>query len=501
MVANSMQNTILRRPPRQLYGDTLGFKCPNHTPEGLDAGLVLHLCLLASVSERGGDAAAVEDAILSCDGVTRLRYETAVDAGETHVLLNGRVFATTREPARLRKELVQKRRSGLLHPHVGVAWMPGRPCLEVNADHGRLLRPLLVVADGELAADTPGFAALLAAGHMELLDAAELDCCLVAMSQHDMTPRTTHMELHGTAMLSSVALMTPYADHNQAPRNVFSCKQSTACASLYAGNFEARWDASVDLLHHGQRPLATTRFATAFGVDDMPYGENAIVAIMTCSGYNMEDSVMMNAAAVERGLFETTHLTTHAVDEGPGERFAHPLTSGCTDVRDALFDKLDAQGLPVLGADIRRGDALVGKVASDAGDRTVVADVTVHGTVAKVAVIPTSKGARRCKVRLADHRRPTVGDKFSSRHGQKGIVGRLVAPEDMPWTEDGVVPDIVINPHCLPSRMTVGQILEALFCKAAALDGASADATPFMKHDLAAAERRLTAAGKHAHGD
>ena len=324
------------------------------------------------------------------------------------------------------------------------------------------------------------------------------------MHPADIGPRTTHMEFHGTAMLSTVSLMTPYANHNQAPRNVFSCKQTTACASLYSSVFTDRWDVSVDLLHHAQRPLVTTRFATRFHANEMPYGENAIVAIMAASGYNMEDSVMMNAHAVQRGLFQTTHMTTVSCDEEGRERFCNPMASGCTNIKEAAFNKIDGMGLPIPGAHVDTGDVLVGKASpgpEGLEDRSLVADITIHGTVLKSTVVSIAKGARKCKVRLGDMRYPTVGDKFASRHGQKGIIGRLVQPEDMPWTEDGIVPDVVINPHCLPSRMTVGHVLEALFAKASALDGRSSDATAFMKHDLAAAGDRIAAAGKDANGD
>ena len=537
MVVNPLKKGLMSRKPRQLHSDTFGFKCPNHTPEGLEAGLVQHMALTSKISGRNVDVDLVKAAILDAGA-------KAASVG-TGVVVDGIIFAMTDDPPSLRQKLVDARRAGDLDPEVSVAWIPGSAVL-VNTDGGRWMRPLLIVRDGKLVVQTPGFSEHLpptkapetlpgssksersskrsdrskpkslearseddaqsggASAGIEYLDAYEIDCCMIAMHPEEIGPLTTHMEFHGTAMLSTVSLMTPYANHNQAPRNVFSCKQTTACASLYSSVFSDRWDVSVDLLHHAQRPLVTTRLATRFHANDMPYGENAIVAIMAASGYNMEDSVMMNAHAVQRGLFQTTHMTTVSCEEEGRERFCNPMASGCGAIKEAAFNKIDGMGLPIPGAFIETGDVLVGKASPGAEgleDRSLVADITIHGTVLKSAVVPIAKGARKCKVRLGDMRYPTVGDKFASRHGQKGIIGRLVQPEDMPWTEDGIVPDVIINPHCLPSRMTVGHVLEALFAKASVLDGRASDATAFMKHDLAEAGDRIAACGKESNGD
>jgi len=491
-VTNPMPPGILSRGPRELHGDTFGYICPSHTPEGRNVGLVRHMCLLMSVSVE----TSVDDALkaLKRCGARPLGVDSDFSAG-TCVTINDVLAAVVDDPLECRDAMIVARRSGAIPPDVSVAWLPGG-LLEVRCDAGRMLRPLLVVRDGSPVAQTPGFAELQPAA-LELVDPHEMECCRVAMTREDLEPRTTHMELHGSAMLSATALMTPYSDHNAATRNVFSCKQMTACASLYASNFAERSDALVDLLHYGQRALVTTRHARAFHCDLMPYGENAIVAIMCASGYNQEDSIIMNEAAVQRGLFHTTHSDVIVADEEG--RFAHPLSAGCVRLRGARFDKIDGDGLPLRGVSLEPGDVVVGRVGASGEDSSVVADVTTHGVVAKVDLIQGSP--RRCKVTLADFRPPTVGDKFASRHGQKGIVGRLMPEADMPWTADGMVPDLIINPHALPSRMTVGQILEALFAKAAACDGDDADGTPFMEHDVAAAGARLAARQRDAQGD
>lgn len=502
-VTSSMRHTLLRRPPRALFGDTYGYTCPNHTPEGLHVGLVRHFTLLSEVSARGVDVAEVKAGLVEA-GV--LAAATSLDfvgvKGAVPVVVDGKVFGTAADPRAVVSDMRSRRRTGTIHPHVSVSIMPGDH-LEVHADGGRVLRPLFIADEGALVARQPGWNDLLkgsddAPAAIELVDPYEMECCLVAQSPASVGSMHTHAEINGNAIFSSVALLAPFADHNPSPRNVFSCKQATACASLYATNFALRDDTGVDLLHHGQRPLVSTRVARAFGVDEMPYGENAVIAIMCFSGYNQEDSVIFNAAAVQRGLFSTTHYVTLTCDEDGKERFAHPLAAGSVRAKGARYDTIDGNGLPILGSELHPGDAIVGKVSPEPDgfkDASLVSDVTIHGVVDRVSLIPISKGARRCKVRVADYRQPTVGDKFASRHGQKGIIGRLMSAEDMPWTEDGIVPDIIINPHALPSRMTVGHVLEALFSKAACYDGVDADGTAFMRHSLEDVNERL---GAHA---
>lgn len=501
-VTNPAPPSLKRREPRMLRGDQFGYICAVHTPDGNNVGLVKQLAMFARITPRNVDVSAVMKAAFE-SGARPLTGE--IPQGDTPILVDGTLEGFCTDPKRLRDSLVAARREGAISQWVSVHYIVGvSTCVEISCDGGRLARPLLVVQSNGTYTKKAGFSELLASAAMEYIDAQEIECCRVAMMPSDIVAgMTTHLELHPSVMLSPIPLLTPFSDHNAAPRNIFSCKQTTACASLYASNYRARID-TVNLLHHPQRPLVGTRYGSLMGADDMPNGENAIVAIMTYTGSNQEDAVILNASAVQRGLFNTTHIELISCDEESAEgnldRFAHPVASGVVELRGESYSNIDASGLPVPGSAIHMGDAIVGKVRKQGGsglvvDTSLVAGITHHGVVDRVAVIPLNRGQRRCKIRVHDFRQPTVGDKFASRHGQKGVCGRLLDEVDMPFTDDGVVPDIIMNPHAYPSRMTTGQLLETLCAKATVFDGVAVDATPFMKHDLDQAAERLS---KHA---
>jgi len=501
-VTNPAPATLKRREPRMLRGDQWGYLCAVHTPDGNNVGLVKQLAMFAEITPRSVDVLAVVTA-LTAAGVVALSGD--VPDGETPVTLDGTLVGFCVDPRALREDLVSRRRAGTLSHWVSVHWIAGVSSeVSVSTDGGRLSRPLLVVARDGSFSRTGGFSQLLPAA-IEYVDVHEIDCCRVAVRPDDIVPgMTTHLELHASAILSPVSLLTPFSDHNAAARNIFSCKQTTACASLYASNLRSRADA-VNILHHSQVPLVSTRYGTLLGGDDMPHGENAIVAVMTYTGSNQEDAVILNAAAVQRGLFHTTHLDVLTCDEesaeGALDRFAHPVSAGVFELRAEGYAGIDAGGLPVPGSEISPGEAIVGKVRKQPGsglvvDTSLVAGPTEHGVVDRVVLVPLNRGQRRCKIRVRDFREPTVGDKFASRHGQKGVVGRLLAEADMPFSaDDGVMPDIVMNPHAFPSRMTVGHLLEAACAKATVFDGVRQDATPFMLHDMAAVSARLSGFG------
>lgn len=521
-----------QREPHHLHGTHWGVVCPIESPDNKDIGLTKHFAVMAHVTGRGVSATDVKRA---------LRDLGAVSAVGTPVWLNGTPVGRTTDPRALTAAIRALRRTGHLHRDVSIAWRPGSKRIEVACDAGRLSRPVLVLRDGgasPLPADgVPGWAALLPpldvldggtyvpaapgaelglGAPIEYVDCAEADDALIAMSLDVAGDRHTHCEIHPSTILSPVALLTPLSQHNPAVRNLFSCKQARACASLFATSFNSRADNSVHLLHASQRPMVSTRYATYFGVDTLAYGVNALVAITTFSGYNQEDSIIMNLSSLQRGLFNTTHYHTlvfdEANEEGVSEYICNPTERAVALREDVTYAQLDGGGLPVIGTRVKPGVVLVGKVtvrrggagqAAEEEDASLVADLTMHGVVDRVLTYPHPSGrGRRVKVRLREEREPVVGDKFSSRHGQKGVVGRLVRQEDMPFLADGTVPDLMINTHCLPSRMTIAHLLEAIGAKAVCYDGVFTDATPLTGEDQHLKfGRRLQRAGVQAAGD
>lgn len=524
-----------QREPHHIHGTHWGVVCPIESPDNKDIGLTKHFAVMAHVTGRGVSVDDVKRAVRDLGTVA------AASATGTSVWLNGTPVGRVAEPLAFTAAFRKLRRNGHLHGDVSIAWRPGSKRVEIACDAGRMARPVLVLGEGG-ASPLPqdgvrGWAALLpvkdlldgktyvpvadgvtltTGAPIEYLDCAEADDAYIALSLDAAGGVHTHCEIHPSTILSPVSLLTPFSQHNPAVRNLFSCKQARACASLFATSFNSRADNSVHLLHASQRPMASTRYATYFGVDTLAYGFNALVAIATFSGYNQEDSIIMNISSLQRGMFNSTHYHTVVIDEESDESVAQHICNPAerqVELReDVTYAHLDGDGLPIVGTHVEPGVVVVGKVTIMLGvagqaavetDSSLVADLTMHGVVDRVLAYPHPSGrGRRIKVRLREEREPVVGDKFSSRHGQKGIVGRLVSQEDMPFLADGTVPDLIINPHAMPSRMTIGHLIEAIGAKATCSDGMFVDATPLTGEDnYSKFGHRLQGAGSHSAGD
>jgi DNA-directed RNA polymerase beta subunit len=315
----------------------------------------------------------------------------------------------------------------------------------------------------------------------------------------------THCELHSAMVNSAIAQMIPYSNHNQSPRNCYQSSMGKQALGIYATNYHRRMDTASNVLVYPQKPLVQTRTTKYTTLDELPHGMQCIVAIMAYTGYNQEDSTIMNKSAVERGLFNSEYYHTyeskvqkHRSSTGAREKFGKPpaktvgrrVGASKGDPYHAINEKT---GFPVQGAYVHGGDVLIGKYTevADESESDVYKDVSTvvrHSEGGLVDwVIPNAdfphtrngEGFEYCKVRLTEYRTPEIGDKVASRHAQKGTIGMLYREEDMPYTASGVVPDIVMNPHAIPSRMTIGQLIEAVFSKASAVDGNVRDATPF----------------------
>ena len=479
---------IDQRPPHQVQGSQLGFICPVETPEGKQVGLVNSLAVTAVVS---GNAEQVAHTAVRTWLVNNKVSRAPNSEARFAVLLNGTFLGFVASPSKLRKQFKLARRQGHIHQHATVAWLTGTP-VSIQTDGGRLLRPLIIaeslrdlgtsfpVTWDECLCSRNGASPLI-----EYVDPSEAACLLIASGPGELSSQHTHVEMHPSTMLSPVAALTPFAHRNQAPRNIFSCKQTKQCASVYASSYRSRFDTESHLLHYGQRPIMDTAWGRLSGANQLPYGVNVIVALATFTGYNQEDAVMLNESALQRGLFSSTHIHTIVADENAsdGGVFCNPSMRQ-VDVRATSLADLEPNGLPRLGARVKAGHAIIGHVSPGRNvgdglkDTSTLCDLVTHGTVQHAIMFNKGGTAgRRVKVCLYEPRHPTVGDKFSSRHGQKGVCGRLVTGHEMPFTSDGLVPDMVINPHALPSRMTVAQLMESICVKAACFDGGFCDGT------------------------
>ncbi len=493
---------------RDLHSTHWGKICPNETPEGPNCGLVKNIAMMAYISV-GTDEEAVERALLKAEvePIEKLRGKRGTKWAD--VFLNGRLVGVHPAPQVLAKTIRQKRRAGEIDNQTNIAYYEDTHEVQVNCDAGRVRRPVIVVENGKsrltdehlrMINETEwGFLELLRNGNVEFIDAEEEENTLIAMYPEDIGPNTTHLEIVPSTILGISAALIPFPERNQSPRNVYMAGMAKQSVGVPASNFRYRADTRSHFFHYPQIPLVKTRAMDSIGYEDRPAGQNFIVAILSFEGYNIEDALIMNKASIERGLGRSTFARVYESEErkypgGQEDRFEIPDRSVRGYRASESYRNLGEDGIIETEVEVMGGDVLIGRtspprfleeysefeIASPNRRETSVA--VRHGeagVVDSVILTETIDGNRLVKVKVRDLRIPELGDKYASRHGQKGVIGYIVPQQDLPFTEDGVVPDLLINPHAIPSRMTIGQILEMIAGKAACMVGKQQDASPF----------------------
>ncbi len=508
--------------PHRLNGSHWGMVCPADSPDGASIGLTKHFTVMTMITS-SVDMSVLQPYLIKY-GMRNLGDVPATSAGRScRVLLNDTWVGNHESPYELMTNLKRDRRQGSIPWTVGLSWKILNNEISIRCDSGRACRPVYIVGEkNELLVDKyekqlrnlswkdllPGTKSLPECV-VEYIDVEETNVCLIAMTRaylKDSLKTYTHCEIHPSTVLSVYTNTIPFANHNAAPRNVFSAAQGKQAIGVYATNFNHRIDTASYILHYPQKALLHTRYSEYSNTDILPNGENLIVAVMTYTGYNMEDSIMVNRSSVERGMFNITVYKSHVDEEksnhSGGERviFCHPeelekrgenmIKSG--DAKN--YQYLDADGFPKVNSQIHEGDVYLGKcnmkksmvegMMDEYRDVSEKGDKTFTGTIDKVFVSRNEDGNRRVKMRLRKMRKPELGDKMASRMGQKGICGMLLPQEAMPFTKEGVVPDIIINPHAFPSRMTIAHLLESVLGKLCCKAGVRVDGTIFRDHNL-----------------
>jgi DNA-directed RNA polymerase subunit B' len=425
------------------------------------------------------------------------------------VYINGRLIGFHEEPEKLTEALVEARRGTKLPVQMNVAYHKDTNEIYINTDAGRLQRPLIVIKNGKSAytqemkkqveSGKLSFNQLLEQGVIEYLDSEEEENALVAQTEEEITKDHTHLEIDGAATLSVISSLVPYVQHNMAGKALHGAKMFKQAMGIGAINYKIRHDTEGYLLYYPEKNLVKTRTMDLIELDKRPQSQNFVVAIMPYYGFNTMDAIILNQGAIDRGLARAAYFRNYETVEqrypgGQRDKFEVPIEEKVGFVEEQNYKKLGPDGIIQLEQYIGEDEAIIGKTSpprffeemTDFGvdeEKRRDASLTIRkgkpGYVDTIMMTEAEDGSRLVKVKVRTPLVPAVGDKIASRHGQKGVVSAIIPEEDMPFTIDGIKPDLIINPHSIPSRMTMGHLLEMLGGKAGAAAGKIIDGTAF----------------------
>lgn len=562
-VVSDFDTSLKLTGPRQLHTSQVGYFCTSETPTGAHIGATKNLSMLTAISV-DIPAGPVIEWLLTRGGVIEVAAAPRwMRASAISVQVNGGTVGFTQMAGDLVYVLKLLKWTGCLSPMASVSFNTADRIVRIYLDDGRPLRPLWHLAGGKWpkvatvpVADMPGWRQLVLGtlpetaefptastefvdplasadvptleeykarlephvGAVEYVDPYEGNEAYVHWwgAEATLSADHTHAEIHPSTLMGVLASMIPFANHNQSPRNQLSCSQSKQAIGYYTRNYENRFDTYGSMLYYGEGAICRTIVHDAVAGGGMPYGTNLIFAFNCHNGYNQDDGILFNRSSIERGLFRSMSLRSYETVEeedpisGAMYRVGNPrFVLAWNDLKPGNdYSQLDEQGVIREGSFIHEKTVLVGRYMTqpDTGkvvDASLLPTVFTKGRVDKVVVLHQANGLRLVKVRIVEERVPELGDKNSSRHGQKGTMGMLIDAMDMPRTADGMIPDVLINPHCIPSRMTMAQMLEQLFGKLGAVIGTKINATSFMNDDqsLGAVSKALELAGLHPMGE
>ena len=525
--------------PRLLHTSQWGIIDPLDTPDGGNVGLHKHMSIAAKITTHYTPKPLLD--LLRSEGHMRFLSECKPEymSANTKVFVNGAWVGIAPNPIGMGERFKLLRRISAIPIYTSYAWDKQTNEIEIYTDAGRLCRPIFYLNhDKSLSLTqvlerkeysweelTTGFTKkrddnfsssankvytlealygeekeanlIKNKAAIEYIDSSEENVAYISSTIKPTFENTdyTHCDIHPSLILGVMGNQIIFPENNQLPRNQFSCGQSKQGASWYHTNYQNRIDKMGVVLNYGQVPLVKSRYLHYINKETQPYGENPIVAIMCYGGYNVEDSILFNEGSVKRGMFRTTYLNSYEAREEAANVGGGSVDSVFTDIQNENvigtkpgfdYSHLNKYGLIEENTELNDKIAVIGKATMDLEDPSVKIDASVYpkkgqlGFVDKSFMTEGEEGRRIAKVRIREERVPAVGDKFCSRCGQKGTVGLVIPEENMPFTANGLRPDIIINPHALPSRMTIGQLVEVLVSKAGVHYGAFGDCTAFL---------------------
>lgn len=538
-----VQSPLSRSQPhfeaRDLHGTHWGRICPAETPEGSNSGLVKNLAIGAEVTPPLPESARKELreklwalGLISAIVAQEDRQRGKRKAYGAKVYVDNELVGYHDKWEELVRELKALRRSGEISPNINVSYnkLEHLTEVEINTDEGRVRRPLILVERGSplitrqsiesLKSGTLKFRDLLGIGAVEFLDAAEEENAYVAPSPSELRHDHNYLEISPLLMLGAVASVIPYSNHNQSPRNVYEASMAKQALGITSVTSGLRTDSRLHLMIHPQKPIVKTRVSDLIGINERPMGQNLVVAVLTGLGYNMEDAVVLNKSSIERGVGFTISYRTYEVEArqymgGQRDKLMIPEPTVRGYRGEQYYRVLDVDGLAHIESDVSGGTVIVGMVSPPRfmeeyartparemvwRDSSEAVRPSEAGVVDNIWITKTSEGNKLIKARVRSVCFAEIGDKFASRHGQKGVVGMIIPQADMPYTESGIVPDLIINPHAFPSRMTVGQLIESAAGKLSALKAEYIDGSPFIGKRLDEIRAELRELGFDSNG-
>ena len=521
-------------PPRKLHNTTWGFLCPAETPEGASVGVVKNISYMTHITIPSNSSCLydyTEPHVNSFDKLTNTELYEGVK-----VFVNGCWIGNAKDAIELYNDLKSKKHKGIINIYTSIVFDFDKKEICICNDAGRLTRPLLRTKNNrlivtpdiinkikkqELKWDDLVVSAKLDESIIEYIDPAEQNGTLIAMKPSLLKSKKdfihTHCEIHPSTIFGILASCIPFPEHNQSPRNTYQCAMGKQAMGVYVTNYNSRMDKTAYVLNYPMRPLVDTRVMGLIQLNNIPSGSPVIVAIMTYGGYNQEDSILFNRGSVDRGLFQATIYHTEKDEDkkihGDEEIRCKPDPSKTKSMKFGNYDKLDSRGVIPENTLVENRDIIISKmipIKENRNDHTKIIKYEDHSRIYRTTeetyidkncIERNGDGYNFCKVRLRATRKPVIGDKFSSRHGQKGTIGNIIPEEDMPFTKGGLKPDIIINPHAIPSRMTIAQLKETLLGKVLLELGLFGDGTSFGEFEVKEIASELMNLGYESNGN
>jgi DNA-directed RNA polymerase II subunit RPB2 len=505
-------------PPRKLHNSTWGFLCPAETPEGASVGVVKNISYLATITINSNSQPIrnyVNDQIIILDNM-----EDAYK--HVKVFINGAWIGITKDPINLYNSLKEKKSKGIINIYTSIIFNYKTKEIIICNDAGRLIRPVFKVRNNkilltqnildklkskELQWDDLLCACKIDESILEYIDPREQNSSIIAMNTKELDnhnpniiQKYTHCEIHPSSIFGILASCIPFPEHNQSPRLTYQCAMGKQAMGVYVTNYNSRMDKTAYVHIYGMRPLVDTQLMNLINLHTIPSGAQVIVAIMTYTGYNQEDSIIFNKGSIDRGLFQATIYHTEKDEDkkiqGDQEIRCRPDPTKTKCMKFGNYNKVNENGVIPENTLVKDRDIIIAKVLPIKENRNNHTKVIKYEDQSRIYrtkeetyidknyIERNGDGYNFAKVRLRTLRQPVIGDKFSSRHGQKGTIGNIMPEENMPFTADGIKPDIIINPHAIPSRMTIGQLKETLLGKVLLELGLFGDGTSFGKLDI-----------------